>query len=69
MKTFLAMALSTGILLATGVAYTASGHIVNGEQSAESGVWVSLLFAVIVSALVVWVRSQMASERLEDLEG
>jgi hypothetical protein len=69
MKTFLATALGMGILLATGAAYAASGHIVIGEQSAETGVWVSLLFAVVVSGLVMWVRSQMASERLEDPEG
>lgn len=67
MKTVLATALGTGILLATGVAYAANGQIVNGGQGAESGVWVSLLFAVVVSGLVMWVRSQMAGERLEDL--
>ena len=69
MNTFLATAFAAGILLAAGVAYAANAHMVNGEQGAESGVWVSLLFAVVVSGLVMWVRSQMASERLEDLEG
>jgi len=34
MKTYLATALSTGILLAAGVAYAANGRIVNEEQSA-----------------------------------
>ena len=69
MNTFLATAFGTGILLAAGVAYAADAHIVKGEQGAESGVWVSLLFAVVVSGLVMWARSQMASERLEDVEG
>lgn len=63
MKTFLATAAGTVSMLTADVSFAANGHIVNGEQSAETGVWVSLLFAVVVSGLVMWVRSQMASEQ------
>jgi len=65
MKSFLATAVGAASLLATGAAYAANAHIVNGGQRAEGGAWVSILFAVVVFGLLMWSLSQLARERLE----
>jgi hypothetical protein len=62
MKTFLATAVGTATLLATGAAYAAKA------EGAEGGAWVPLLFTVLVFGLVMWGQSQLARERLEDHE-
>jgi len=64
MKTFLATAVGAAIiLLPAGAAYAASEG-----QGGYGGVWVSLLFAVVVFGLVMWVLSQMASDQLDGHE-
>ena len=65
MKSFLATAVATATLLATGAAYAANAHIVNEGQRAEGGAWISILFAVVVFGLLMWSLSQLAGERLE----
>jgi hypothetical protein len=62
MKAFLAIAAGTAILLGTGAAYAASEG-----QGRYGGVWVSLLFSIVVFDLVMWVLSQMGKP-LEGLE-
>jgi hypothetical protein len=74
MKHHHALAVGTALLLASGAAYAASGSVMNGGpggegwMSSNGGVWVPLLFAVVVFGLLMWDLSQMASERLQETE-
>lgn len=74
MKNYLALAIGTALLLATGASYAASGSVMNrgpgGEawMSSTGGVWVPLLFAVVVYGLLMWDLAQMANERLQETE-
>ncbi len=72
MKNYHALAIGTALLFASGTSYAASGSVMNagpgseGWMSSNDGVWVPLLFAVVVFGLLMWDLSQMASERLEE---
>lgn len=72
MKNCLALVFASALLLAASASYAASGSAMNGERVGEgwisSGIWVPLLFAVVVFGLLMWDLSQMANERLQESE-
>jgi hypothetical protein len=61
MKTLLAMAVGTVLLLATGVSLAQSGNMMNGGMwgtgwmGGYGGIWGPILLVVVVVGLVVWV--------------
>jgi hypothetical protein len=65
MKNYQAMAVGTALQLAACAAYAATGSMLNRAPAGESwmsgigGVWVPLLFAVVVFALLMWDYAQI----------
>jgi hypothetical protein len=74
MKNLLAVALVAASLLATGIAFAATGLMLHGVSGgdgwtrSDGGAGVSLLFTVVVFGLAIWVLSQWADERSFDAE-
>ena len=64
MKYFLAIAVATVLLLATGVSFAQSGNMMNGGgwgggwMGGYGGIWMPILMLVVVVALVVWIVKQ-----------
>ena len=64
MKTLLAMAVGTVLLLATGVSFAQGGNMMNGGtwgggwMGGYGGAWMPILLVIVVVALVVWVIKQ-----------
>ena len=60
MKNSLTMAVGTTLLLCSGVALAQSGNMMNGGgwMGGYGGIWMPILLAVVVVALVVWVVKQ-----------
>ena len=64
MKYFLAIAVATVLLLATGVSFAQSGNMMNGGvwgggwMDGYGGIWMPILMLVVVVALVVWIVKQ-----------
>ena len=54
------MAVGTTLLLCSGVALAQSGNMMNGGgwMGGYGGIWMPILLAVVVVALVVWVVKQ-----------
>ena len=61
MKTLLAMAVGTVLLLATGVSLAQNGNMMNGGMwgggwmGGYGGIWVPILLVIVVVGLVAWV--------------
>jgi hypothetical protein len=64
MKTLLAMAVGTVLLLATGVSLAQSGNMMNGGMwgtgwmGGYGGIWVPTLLVIVVVGLVAWIVTQ-----------
>ena len=64
MKTSKAVAVAAITLLATGVSFAQSGNMMNGGMwgggwmGGYGGLWMPILFLVVLVALVVWVVKQ-----------
>ena len=61
MKTLLVMVIATASLLATGVSWAQNANMMNGGvwgggwMGGYGGMWVPILLAIAVIALVVWI--------------
>lgn len=70
MKSLLATAVGTELMLIAGVSYAANGHMMDGGaggggwmggysgMGGHGGVWVPTLLVIVVVAVVAWVLSQ-----------
>ena len=64
MKNLTALALGTVPLLATGVSFAQSGNMMNGGMwgggwmGGYGGMWMPILFLVVLVGLVVWIVKQ-----------
>ena len=64
MKNLLIIAFGTVPLLTTGVSFAQSGNMMNGGAWGDSwmggygGIWMPILMAIVVVALVVWIVKQ-----------
>lgn len=64
MKNLTAMALGTVPLLATGVSFAQGGNMMNGGMwsggwmGGYGGMWMPILFLVVLVGLVVWIVKQ-----------
>ena len=61
MKTLLAMVVGTVPLLVTGVSFAQNGNMMNGGMwgsgwmGGYGGMWVPILLAIVVDALIAWI--------------
>ena len=64
MKTLLAMAVGTALLLATGASLAQTGNMMSGDMGGVGwmggygGIWVPILVVIAVVGLVAWVVKQ-----------
>ena len=64
MKNLTAMALGTVPLLTTGVSFAQSGNMMNGGMwgggwmGGYGGMWMPILFLIVLVGLVVWIVKQ-----------